>query len=122
MNTSDRWEPTEEEIEEIVNRHETWLRTNHEEGEKANLVGADLINVDLRDRNLRETELQGADLSGATLDNSTLSDIDLCNACLESETVRRGRGDVDFQGATLAGLGIQLLYDVGGAGWTWGMR
>ena len=61
MNTSDCWEPTEEEIEEIVNRHETWLRTNHEEGEKANLVGADLINVDLRYRNLREAELQGAD-------------------------------------------------------------
>jgi hypothetical protein len=57
MNTSDRWEPTGEEIEEIVSRHETWLETNHEEGEKANLVGADLSNVDLRNRNLREAEL-----------------------------------------------------------------
>ena len=49
-------------LDKILNNHKLWLKTNGEEGERANLQGA----------NLRWANLRGANLQGANLDYSSL--------------------------------------------------
>lgn len=55
---------TTEELQTIIDLHEKWIY-NSEEGECADLFGADLRDANLRCANLRDANLRCADLRGA---------------------------------------------------------
>jgi len=57
-------------IQEILDKHASWLKGGSECGEKANLRGANLWGADLWDANLRGANLEGADLWGANLEGA----------------------------------------------------
>lgn len=57
---------TNEELKTILEAHEKWLK-GLENGERANLSGADLYGA-----NLSEADLSGADLSDVNLDDADL--------------------------------------------------
>lgn len=62
-------------LKEILVKHAEWLKTEGEEGERAdlrsaNLHGANLHGANLDDANLDDADLRGADLRGANLDYS----------------------------------------------------
>ena len=54
-----------EALKKILAKHQLWLDSNQEEGERANLQWADLQWADFRGANLRGADLRGADLRGA---------------------------------------------------------
>lgn len=84
---------TKKELSEILKRHKKWLN-GKENGERANLSGADLSRA-----NLRGVDLSGANLSGAELLGAYLLGADLSRANL-SRTDLRG---VNLSGANLLG-------------------
>ena len=57
-------------LNKILENHKLWLKTNGEEGERANLSSADLSSADLRYANLSSADLRYADLRYADLDYS----------------------------------------------------
>ena len=88
MITELRLNMNKKELDKILDNHKLWLRTNGNEGERANLryadlSGADLSGADLSGANLRYANLSGADLSGANLRCANLSGADLRNANLD---------------------------------------
>ena len=50
------------ELDKILDNHKLWLRTNEEEGERANLEGANLYEANLKGAYLYEANLEGANL------------------------------------------------------------
>ena len=60
---------TQEELNEILEKHRKWLN-DEEGGERADLRWADLRWADLSGADLSRANLSGADLSGADLDES----------------------------------------------------
>ena len=85
-------------IKKILEQHKIWLSSSGEEGNQADLIGADLRDAnlsgaDLRDANLigadlRDANLIGADLSGAYLSGAYLSGADLRDANLSGADLR----------------------------------
>ena len=81
-------------LNKILDEHKKWLRTNGEEGQRANLSyanlssadlsSADLSSADLSSANLRYANLRSADLSFANLNSANLSSADLSFANLSS--------------------------------------
>ena len=84
-------------LQKVLSDHKLWLESDGEEGERANLYGADLSDADLsgadlrgadlnranlRDADFRFADLSNADLSGADLRDADLSNADLSNADL----------------------------------------
>ena len=92
-------ELTQEEIQ-ILQRHAKWLAD--EEGERANLRGANLCNANLRGANLCNANLCGANLRDANLCNANLRDANLCNANLRDANLC---GAI-LRGATLCGANL----------------
>ena len=97
---------TREALKEILSKHKLWLQ-GKEEGERANLRGADLAGANLRfatlkGADLRDENLRGADLTGANLSFAALKGVDLKGANLE-ETDLAGAGlkDANLEGAYL---------------------
>ena len=72
----------QKELDKILENHKLWLKTNGEQGEKANLSYANLSSADLRSANLRSANLSSADLSYANLRSADLSSADLSYANL----------------------------------------
>ena len=72
---------TQKELKAILDRHKKWLR-NEENGERANLCGADLNRADLNRANLFGANLFGANLFGADLGRASLNEADLRRADL----------------------------------------
>lgn len=75
-------------LNKILENHKLWLKTNGEEGERAdlrfvNLRYADLSSADLRFVNLRFADLRSADLSYADLRYADLRYADLSYANLD---------------------------------------
>ncbi len=76
----------------ILADHDAWLRSDGDDGTRANLAETDLADADLSGCNLTRAILTGADLSGADLchtlldhaqlDRADLSGAELCNASL----------------------------------------
>ena len=85
---------TNEEIKEIIEKHQHWIEEDCEGWEnmkanlcgadlrEANLCGADLCGADLREANLCEANLCGADLRGANLCGANLCGANLREADL----------------------------------------
>ena len=83
----------------ILAAHATWLRTNGEEGKRANLAGANLA-----DANLMRANLTGAYLAGAYLADAYLSDANLMGANLTGAYLTGAY----LAGAYLPPLAVQL--------------
>ena len=73
---------TRKEIKKVLDQHLLWIRTDGEEGKRANLTGADLSGADLSGANLTRANLTGADLYGANLTRANLTRADLSGADL----------------------------------------
>ena len=89
---------SKEELDEILEKHKKWVNSKND-GEKADLRGADLQCIDLRCADLHCADLRGADLHcadlrGTDLRGTDLRDTNLCGAILQF---------ADLTNATLSG-------------------
>jgi uncharacterized protein YjbI with pentapeptide repeats len=85
---------SKEQLDDIVEKHQLWLSSSGEQGEKARLYGLILEDVVLDEKDLREADLSGSSLwcaslrfvklDGACLDNTILVKTDLSNASLKA--------------------------------------
>ena len=69
-------------LNKILDNHKLWLKTNGEQGERADLRSADLRSADLSSADLRSADLRYADLSSANLRSADLRSADLRSADL----------------------------------------
>jgi uncharacterized protein YjbI with pentapeptide repeats len=111
-----------EKLEEVLEAHKKWLHGD-EDGEQANLRGADLRGVELCGADLRGANLRGADLRGvdlteanlrwANLGGGLLRKADLHEANLHRALLRKADlaeanlTGVDLTGADLAGANLR---------------
>jgi uncharacterized protein YjbI with pentapeptide repeats len=77
------------ELKEILARHEKWVETEGDEGERARLTRVDLSDADLRFADLSDANLRFADLSDANLWDADLSDANLRKADLSDADLRK---------------------------------
>ena len=70
-------------LDKILDNHKLWLRTNGEQGERANLSYANLRSANLSSANLRYADLRSADLRYANLSSANLRYADLSSADLD---------------------------------------
>ena len=90
-----------ENLKEILEKHRKWLYGD-EDGERADLYGADLREADLRRADLREADLRRADLRRADLRGA-----DLCRADLrEADLYGADLYEADLYGADLYGADL----------------
>ena len=76
----------EKKLKEILEKHELWVNSFGELGERADLRYADLNRADLSRANLRGADLRSADLTDADLRDADLSRADLAYAKVNSRT------------------------------------
>ena len=91
-------------LDKILDNHKLWLKTNGEEGERANLQEANLQEANLRWANLRWANLQGANLQGANLQEANLQGANLQEANLRW-------ADLDYSSMPLACKGLDVHID-----------
>ncbi len=96
-----------EELDEILNKHKLWLRSNQLEGNRANLSEAYLREADLREADLREAYLREADLSEADLREADLREAYLRGANLREADLR----EAYLRGANLRGKNHIRIYN-----------
>jgi len=105
-------------LKDILEKHERWIKSDGESGERADLRYADLRNADLsyanlsyadlRNANLRDADLRDADLRNADLSYANLSYADLRNADLRNANLSRANfryadlRNADFRYANLS--------------------
>ena len=100
-------------IKKILDKHRLWIKTEGEEGERADLSeevlsGEDLRGVDLRFADLNGVNLEGADLKSANLMGADLSDSDLLGAnFFKADLSGANLGGADFEGADLRGANLE---------------
>jgi uncharacterized protein YjbI with pentapeptide repeats len=89
-------------IKDVLARHQEWLDSNGESGEKADLSSGILHQADLHKANLERADMKGARLSVSDLMGTNLKDADLSHADLwmsdMKDTVLEG---TDLRGANL---------------------
>ena len=73
---------TQEELDEIIRRHEMWLDSDGEAGEQADLSYTDLSGLNLANANLRGANMESVDLVFASLEGANLLDANLLGAKL----------------------------------------
>ena len=62
---------TEEELKQILEQHELWLKSNRKQGERANLEGANLDRINLKGANLKKANSMPAyNIFNARINNS----------------------------------------------------
>ena len=91
-------------LDKILDNHKLWLRTNGEEGERANLSSANLRYANLSSANLRYANLRSADLRSADLSYADLRSADLSYANLSS-------ADLDYSAFPLWCGGLDVHID-----------
>jgi len=91
-------------LKEILHLHALWIK-NPEEGNRADLLGANLSVANLFEADLSEANLCGADLGGANLCGADLRGANLSGAKLHGANLR----GANLRGANLRGA------DLGGA-------
>ena len=100
-------------IKEILDKHRLWIKSEGEDGEKADLSeevlsGEDLQGVDLRFADLSGVNLEGADLKSAHLMGVDLSDSDLLDANFsDADLSGVNLGGADLEGANLRGANLE---------------
>jgi len=94
---------THEELAKIIEKHQAWL-DDQENGERANLSGANLSDANLRGANLSDANLSGANLRGANLSDANLRGANLSGAYLRGAYLRGANlSDANLRGANLSG-------------------
>ena len=89
-------------LDVILENHRIWLDTDGEEGECADLSGANLRYANLCYANLCYADLSGADLSGTNLRYANLCYADLRDADLSGANLRYANlRDADLRGADI---------------------
>jgi uncharacterized protein YjbI with pentapeptide repeats len=96
------------ELDQILQRHELWFRTNGKKGAQADLQGTDLSYAnlsyaDLQGANLLDAYLNSANLQGANLLDANLGFTSLFRANLQGAELHRA----DLQGADLSYANLQ---------------
>ena len=89
------------ELKVILDQHKLWIESDHQEGKRAILRGANLEGANLEGANLRGAYLRGAYLRGANLQGADLQDADLQGANL---------GGANLEGANLQSANLQGAY------------
>ena len=84
---------SEDELREILEKHEKWLNDDTN-GEKASLLCADMRGVDMREANLRGVDMRGAFLQGADMRGADMLWVDMLGAFLQGADMRGA--DIDF--------------------------
>lgn len=122
------WQPTEEQLQTILNAHEKWIErlgpVNPSVPGRANLCNAHLSGADLRNAKLMfadmsraelyEANLSGADITGADLIEARLSRANLSKAKLGSAHMSRANlskanlSEASLGGANLSGVQLGL--------------
>ena len=74
------------ELKAILAQHKLWIESDHQEGKRANLVGAYLGGANLEGANLQSANLRDAYLEGAYLEGAYLEGAYLEGANLEGAT------------------------------------
>jgi tetratricopeptide (TPR) repeat protein len=95
-------EITVSELSKILKEHKRWTDTDGDEGEEANLRGANLNDADLSGANLSDADLSGATLSNANLYRADLREADLRRADLGGVYLR----EADLRKADLSGTSL----------------
>ena len=94
-------------LDKILDNHKLWLRTEGEQGEKADLSGANLSGADLSWANLGWANLSGANLSGANLSWADLSGANLSWADLSEANLHGANlSEANLHGANLSGANL----------------
>ena len=110
---------TKEELAVKLEAHAKWLKTrytDHVEGERAdltgaNLTGADLTGADLTDANLTRANLMDADLTDANLTCADLTDANLTRANLtDANLTRANLTGADLTDADLTGADLEHVW------------
>ena len=73
----------QQQLRQILDNHQLWLKSGGEQGKRADLRGANLRGANLLEANLREANLRGANLRGANLQGANLEGANLEGANLE---------------------------------------
>ena len=81
-------------LDKILENHKLWLKTNGEQGERANLRSANLRSANLRSADLRSADLRSADLRYANLRSADLRYADFRYANWRSADLRYA--DLDY--------------------------
>ena len=84
-------EVSEEELQQILAAHKTWLETDGQEGKQAFLDLADLQGADLFRANLRGADLPSANLQAAYLRSANLPEANFPRANLESANLPKAK-------------------------------
>jgi len=95
----------QEELKKVLDKHRIWIATRQEQGERANLVGANLAGINLDGTDLIEANLRGADLRRANMDGADLRGANLRGANL-IEANLRGANLIE---ANLCGIIVSYL-------------
>ena len=99
---------SEDELKEILAKHEKWLESGGTKGKRADLQDAILDGANLQEANLTGANLQGAILSGANLQRADLTRANLQRAVLrEAELQGCNLFMAEFQEAILIGANLQ---------------
>ena len=99
------------ELDIILARHQLWLLTHCQEGEKANLDGANLERFDLSDANLSQASIRGAKLRYSNLNAGNFRDSDLEMADLrETELWSSIFTNAEMPGVDLRGASMRKTY------------
>lgn len=95
---------TEVELDEIMNEHLKWLKSDGKEGKRANLSGAKLIKADLSGASLNKAILNRADLNEAFLFRAKLIKAELFRANLSKASLNEANlNEANLSGANLSG-------------------
>ena len=99
-------EMEKENLDEILENHVKWLFGD--DGNRADLEGADLRGTDLREAKLRGADLHEAKLRGADLEGADLRGADLEGADLRGTDLREAKlRGTDLRGADLEGADLR---------------
>ena len=74
------------ELKVILDQHKLWIESDHQEGKRANLRGANLRGANLQSAYLMGAYLQSANLMGAYLQSANLQSANLVGANLRGAT------------------------------------
>lgn len=103
----------EKELKNILDNHKLWIKSEGEQGRRADLseaviFGENLSGQDLRFADLSCANLEEADLKNINLMGADLSDSDLCGADLSGANLSGANlGGTDFSGAKLTGASLE---------------
>ena len=98
----------QQQLRQILDNHQLWLKSGGEQGKRADLRGADLREANLLGANLQEAKLQEAKLRGADLRGANLRVTDLRGTDLWGANLWR----VKLEGATYSPEQLQVARNV----------